>query len=148
VHGLNSDNYTSANLLRSAMESAIYGLRAGLDIFRSSGCEVLSVRITGGGAKSAVWRQMVADIFGLPVAVQKNDEGAALGAALQACWAHRKSLGDDIGIAELVDALLELDDARACEPRVANVASYAAHHQEYLSHVDALFPLYSGDAKI
>lgn len=143
VHGLNHGNYTPANLLRSAMESAVYGLRAGLDIFRRGGCDISSVRVTGGGAKSAVWRQMVADIFALPVFVQKVDEGAALGAALQACWVHRKSQGDDLTIAELVDAALELDDSRTCEPCLENTVSYAKHYQRYLQHVEAIFPLYS-----
>jgi len=143
VLGLNHDNYTPGHLLRSAMESAIYGLRLGLDAFRQQGCAISAVRLTGGGAGSAAWRQMVADIFHLPVTVQKIDEGAALGAALQACRVQDKAAGKGPALAELVDELLELDDTRSCEPVAANAEAYSGHFQHYLDHVAAITPLYA-----
>ena len=72
---LDASNYSPDNLLRSAMESAVYGLRAGLDTFRELGCEIQEIRLTGGGSRSAIWRQMVADIFNLPVTVQMVASG-------------------------------------------------------------------------
>ena len=44
--------------------------------------------LTGGGSQQRAWRQMVADVFGLPVEVPAQAEGAAFGAALQALWAQ------------------------------------------------------------
>ena len=139
VLGLTEANYRRGNLLRSAMESAVYGLRAGLDTFRALDCPIDSIRLTGGGAGSASWRQMVADVFDMPVQVQKNDEGAALGAALQALW-----LAEGGDLAALVDSHLSLDDARSCEPETDVVQAYAGHYQDYLRHVQAITPLYSG----
>ncbi len=139
VLGLTEANYQRGNLLRSAMESAVYGLRAGLDTFRSLDCPVDSIRLTGGGAGSASWRQMVADVFDMPVQVQENDEGAALGAALQALW-----LDEGGDLTALVDNHQSLDGARSCEPDANAVSAYAGHYQDYLRHVQAITPLYGG----
>jgi len=137
VFGLDESNYSADNLLRSSMESAVYGLRSGLEVFRKNNCEVRELRLTGGGARSAVWRQIVADVFDLPVSVQLIDEGAAFGAALQAMWMQQSS-----SLPELVNDHIELDGARACEPRPAEVASYREHYNVYLRHIDAVTSLY------
>ncbi len=141
VLGLDTTNYDQNNLLRSAMESAIYGLRTGLDVFRAQGCHVEQLRLTGGGAASASWRQMVADIFALPVTVQVTDEGAALGAALQALWTHD---GKDSGTAlqDFLDSHLALDDSRACAVDSERREVYAQYYAEYLRHVEVVSPLY------
>jgi xylulokinase len=142
ILGLNATNYEQKNLLRSAMESAIFGLRTGLDAFRAQGCEVQQLRLTGGGAGSASWRQMVADIFGLPVTVQVTDEGAALGAALQAVWTHDgKNTG--VSMEDFIDSHLELDESRACTPDIERSEAYSRHYTDYLRHVAAVTPLYS-----
>jgi xylulokinase len=141
--GLDERNYSHENLLRSAMESAVYGLRVGLDAFREQGCAVDTLRLTGGGAGSASWRQMVADIFNVPVRVQTVDEGAALGAALQALWTEQRAQGAEMPLRELVDSHLSLDPARACEPQAQAVAAYREHYGEYLRHVETISTLYS-----
>jgi xylulokinase len=134
IFGLDESNYTADNLLRSAMESAVYGLRTGLDAFKRQGCDIQELRLTGGGARSATWRQMVADVFNLPVSVQQVDEGAALGAALQALWMHQSG-----SIVHLAKDHLEVDRGRACEPQAA---AYSDHYQQYLHHVDAVTSIY------
>lgn len=143
ILGLDDSNYSADNLLRSAMESAVYGLRVGLDAFRAQGCDVESVRLTGGGSLSASWRQMVADVFNLPVSVQTSDEGAALGAALQALWMHKSQKDNGASIAQIVDENLEIDTARSCTPQLENAEIYQQHYKNYLHHVDAISPLYS-----
>jgi len=142
ILGLDDSNYSPDNLLRSAMESAVYGLRAGLDVFREQGCDITAVRLTGGGSRSAVWRQMVADIFDLPVTVQHIDEGAALGAALQALWMHSDQHGSGASIALIADEHVEIDSSRSCDPNTEAVTAYKQHYEHYLQHVDAVSPLY------
>ena len=142
VLGLDDRNYTSDNLLRSAMESVVYGLRSGLDRFSEHDCVVSELRLTGGGAGSAVWRQMVADVFNLPVRVPTVGEGAALGAALQALCMYQREQGDDVPLQELVDTHLQLDPARACVPQQAEVIAYGEYYRQYLRHVAAITPLY------
>jgi len=145
ILGLDPTNYNENNLLRSAMESAIYGLRTGLDAFRAKGCHVDQLRLTGGGAGSASWRHMVADIFALPVTVQATDEGAALGAALQALWMHG---GKDSGVEmqNFLDSHLALDDTRACAVDSERSETYAHYYADYLRHVEVVSPLYSQQA--
>ncbi len=142
ILGLDDTNYSPDNLLRSAMESAIYGLRTGLDAFREQGCDIASIRLTGGGSRSAIWRQMVADVFDLPVTVQHINEGAVLGAALQASWMHLGQQGRGTSIAEIVDEHLEIDSSRSCDPNAEAVTAYKQHYKYYLHHVDVVSPLY------
>jgi xylulokinase len=142
ILGLDSTNYTQNNLLRSAMESAIYGLRTGLDAFRAKGCQVEQLRLTGGGAGSASWRQMVADIFALPVTVQVTDEGAALGAALQALWINNGKQSST-SMQEFLDGHLELDESRSCSPDRERSEAYSQYYTDYLRHVAAVTPLYT-----
>ena len=142
ILGLDVDNYTPDNLMRSAMESAVFGLRIGLDVLRDKGCEINSILVTGGGSKSASWRQMIADVFNLPVTVQKVDEGAALGAALQALWAHKKSLGEPVELEKLTAQYLVDDPDRACIPDSASVEAYQKFYRRYLHYVEGITPLY------
>ena len=143
IFGLDTENYSAENLLRSAMESAVFGLRMGLDVLRRNGFKINSIRLTGGGSASKSWRQMTADIFNMPVSVQKVDEGAALGAALQAMWVDQKYKGSGLTIAELVNQHLEQDVASDCIPLAENVAEYRNYYQRYLTHLDVVTPVYS-----
>jgi xylulokinase len=141
--GLDDTNYTQNNLLRSAMEAATYGLRTGLDVFRQQGCGIDKLRVTGGGASSAAWRQILADVFDLPVEVQTIDEGAALGAALQAMWLVQGQRGGADSLQALLDDHLELDPTRACVPKKESVQAYDQHYRNYLRHVEVVTPLYA-----
>src|SRR5690606_24001701 len=86
-YGMDIDNFTRAHAYRAAMEGATYALRHGFDALCRAGLAFNAIRLTGGGSQSSAWRQMVADVFGLPVEVPAQSEGAAFGAALQAMWA-------------------------------------------------------------
>ena len=68
-HGMDFGNFTRGNAYRAAMEGATYALRNGFDAWRAAGLGFSSIRLTGGGSRSAAWRQMVADVFELPVEV-------------------------------------------------------------------------------
>jgi xylulokinase len=142
ILGLNHENYRPNNLLRSAMESAVFGLRAGLDAFRRQGQEIAEVRLTGGGAKSVVWRQMIADVFNLPVSVLKVDEGAALGAAVQACWVESNESSNEIRLPDLVAEILERDETSDCDPSIRGAADYEQVYASYQQHLQVVTPLY------
>jgi len=76
--------HTKAHLARAVLEGVSFGLRDSLEIMKSMGVSIGNVRASGGGAKSEVWRQIQADVFGLPLSTINIDEGPALGAALLA----------------------------------------------------------------
>jgi xylulokinase len=77
-------SHTRADLIRSLLEGVSYSQKDGLDIIEGMGVPVESVRVSGGGARSPFWRQMLADVFGKPVIVLETEEGSAYGAALLA----------------------------------------------------------------
>ena len=76
--------HTKAHMARAVLEGVSFGLRDSLEIMKSMGISIGNARASGGGAKSEVWRQIQADVFGLPLSTIAIDEGPALGAALLA----------------------------------------------------------------
>ncbi|MDB6018249.1 MAG: Xylulose kinase [Pedosphaera sp.] len=83
-HGLTAHNLKPALLARAVMEGVTLGLAYGLERMRELGISPAEIRLTGGGSKSAIWRQICADIFNCRVVTLAQAEGAALGAAIQA----------------------------------------------------------------
>ena len=76
---------TKADISRAVLEGITFGLCDSLDLVRAAsppGARLDEIRLTGGGARSRFWRQMMADVFGVPVAVTTSTEGPAFGAAL------------------------------------------------------------------
>ena len=141
--GLDPHNMTQAHFYRAAMEGATYSLKYGYDAFVSAGMAFDRIVLTGGGSKSAAWRQMVADVFGLPVEVPQQAEGAAFGAALQALWSLKKEQGEAISLAELATTHIATDNASTATPTAGSVAAYRAPYQRFLHHLDAVRPLYA-----
>jgi len=73
-----------AHLSRAVLEGITFALRDSLDLLRETGLRAAVVRATGGGAASAFWMQLLADVFNLPVAAMPAEGGPAYGAALLA----------------------------------------------------------------
>jgi len=72
-------------LTRAVLEGVAYGLRDSFELIRSAGMEnIRQVRVSGGGARSALWRQILADVFNAELVTVNTTEGAAYGAALLA----------------------------------------------------------------
>jgi xylulokinase len=67
---------------RAVMEGVAFAFRDGLEIFRELGLPLNELRLGGGGARSPLWRQIMADVLRMPVTLTNADHGAALGAAL------------------------------------------------------------------
>lgn len=76
--------HDKAHLTRSVLEGVSYGLRDSLELMRGLGLSVEQVRASGGGARSPLWRQILADVFASQIATVNVTEGAAYGAALLA----------------------------------------------------------------
>ncbi len=75
--------HSRAHLTRAVMEGVVFSLRDGYECLQAVGIgDCTDVRITGGGARHPLWRQLVADILEVPVRTLAIDEGAAYGAAL------------------------------------------------------------------
>lgn len=75
-----SPDHDKSHFVRAVMEGTAFALRDAQEIMKAT-----SVRVTGGGMKSPVWRQIIADVLGIPViTVNTSDEGAAFGSAILA----------------------------------------------------------------
>lgn len=141
LHGMNLGNLTPANTFRAAMEGATYALRNGYDAWQSAGVRFDAIRLTGGGSRSATWRQMIADVFALPVESPREVEGAAFGATLQAWWAYRRSHGDSADIVDIAREHVAIDGRLSSVPDETSSLRYREHYQQFLRVLQATQPL-------
>lgn len=122
---------------RAALESIAFSLRDGLDAMRQHGlpsdCD--EVRLVGGGSKSALWRQIIADALQMKVACPTEPESAALGAALQA--AAVVAGVDDIGLWIESEHPTPVDESVAPNPEMA--AAYETAFALYAARGATLF---------
>jgi xylulokinase len=106
------------------MEGVTLGMNYGLRRLSALGVKPSQIRATGGGAKSKIWRQIMADIFNVEVVTLKVSEGAAYGAALQALWCLRRHQGEKSSIAAITDEFVELNPEETAQPEAKNVEVY------------------------
>jgi sugar (pentulose or hexulose) kinase len=122
--GINQKTFSASHYCRAAMEGVTLGMNYGLRRLGELGVTPTQIRATGGGAKSKIWRQIMADIFNTQVVTLKVSEGAAYGAALQAIWCWRRQQGESVAIEELTDQFVELNTEETAEPDARNVQVY------------------------
>jgi len=125
LFGLNSQAFDSALIARSAMEGVTLGMNYGLRRLVMLGVKPKEIRITGGGAKSKAWRQMMADVFGLPVVAMVEDEGAALGAAIQSAWCHANTTNAKyVPLSYFTNGIVSVNEKTRCVPNKLKHAQY------------------------
>jgi xylulokinase len=76
--------HTRDHMTRAILEGSAFGLRDILEAMKDSGLDVRRLTIVGGGAKGPLWRQIKADVTGLPVRIPESVETTATGAAILA----------------------------------------------------------------
>lgn len=109
--GLDRRTLARGHLARAAIEGTTLGMNYGLQRLAALGVKAKEIRMTGGGARSSLWRQIAADIFGVPVVAMAQDESAALGGALQAAWCDTGT-----ALAELCARCVSVDESTRCVP--------------------------------
>jgi xylulokinase len=122
--GVNKRTFTASHFARAAMEGVTLGMNYGLRRLEQLGVQPTQIRATGGGARSKVWRQIMADIFDVEVVTLKVGEGAAYGAALQALWCSRLNGGEKVSISDITDEFVELNKSETATPNSKNAATY------------------------
>jgi xylulokinase len=122
--GVNKKTFAAGHFARAAMEGVTLGMNYGLRRLAQLGVKPAQIRATGGGAKSKVWRQIMADVFDAEVVTLKVSEGAAYGAALQALWCWRLSRGEKVSISEITEHYVELNKAETAEPNARKASVY------------------------
>ena len=125
------------------MEAVIFNLKNGKEAFMRCGMNFTEVTLTGGGSKSALWRQMCADILNLPVRVLMIEENAAFGAALQAYWIYEKHSNNPKPITQITQDHLLADESKNCLPNASTVKKYEKVYQNYQTFVKLISQHYN-----
>jgi xylulokinase len=130
-------SHTRAHVVRAVLEGVAFSLRDSFGIFDELGVPVKKVIVGGGGARSAVWRQIQADVYGHPVETVKAEEGAAYGAAILA------GVGAGVwpSVDEACDAIVASSGITRPVPETvaAMTRHYAAYRRVYPA-LQAVFP--------
>ncbi len=121
-----------AHLVRAVMEGVAMGLRDSMEILRAMGVPVTQVRASGGGARSALWRQIIADVFVVELVTVKTTEGAAYGATLLA----GVGCGAFASVEVACDAVVAVQDHTV--PIPANVGVYEELYGQYTAAYPSL----------
>lgn len=116
-----------AHLTRAVMEGVVYAMNNSLEIMSALGLGPRQIRVTGGGARGALWRQLQADVYGMPVYQTAVDEGPAYGAALLAGVAS----GIFSSVEEACSVIRMRDDVTEPDPRATQ--RYQAYYDVYKS---------------
>ena len=124
-HGLNLENTNRRDIGRAVIEGIVIGLARGLKRLADLGQIADELRITGGGGKSPIARQIVADVFGMPVIGFKTWESGALGAAIHAAWTYCRVKGTPLSLEKIVKSTVKIDRKTRAEPRKENTTLYA-----------------------
>jgi xylulokinase len=140
VNGITAANFKKENLARAALESAIFGMRIGLEGFKTLGFKPKEIRLTGGGSKSPFWQNITANVMNVPVRIPTGSEAAAMGGAIQAIWCLEKSTGNKITIEALTDEHITLGET--VKPDAKDVKKYNDAYAVYSKYLEALSPLY------
>jgi len=124
--GLNI-THKRGDMTRAILEGVCFGLRDSLEILKSLNVEVKEVRVSGGGSRTRLWRQILADVFNLKVCVINATEGPAYGAAILA------SVGCGLypSVDDACKALIKITDT--AEPIAENVEKYNKAYNVYSS---------------
>jgi xylulokinase len=129
-----------AHMTRAVLEGVAYGLRDSLELIKQAsagGGDVRQVRVSGGGARSALWRQILADVMNAELVTINTTEGAAFGAALLA----GVGAGNWSSVAEACHAVVRTVSATIPQPDTAAV--YAQAYPYYRALYPALRPTFT-----
>lgn len=124
-------------LVRSVLEGVAFSLKDCFGIIREQGLPIEQVRATGGGAKSRLWRQIIADVLGVELVTTNAEEGPAFGAALLAGVAS----GVYPSVQQACEATVRVVDRT--EPRPEATEAYKRAYEKYQALYPALKPIIS-----
>jgi xylulokinase len=129
------------HMTRAVLEGVAYGLLDSLELMRALGLSIEQVRASGGGARSALWRQILADVFDTEIVTVNVTEGAAYGAALLA------GVGAEVypDVSAACEAAIQLTGQTEPGPAVPIYADYYPH---YRALYPALAPGFSAIAEV
>ncbi len=132
-----TQRHTRGHLTRAVLEGVAFGLKDSFTLIANTGLpNQYQVRVSGGGAKSMIWQQIIADIFNAPLVNVSTTEGAAFGAAILAAVACGKHATVEAACAAMVQTGTRVEPS-------ADTSVYAAEYQRYQRLYPMLKPLFT-----
>lgn len=127
---------TRADMTQAVLEGVAFALRDSFEVAKSLGVDIKATKICGGGAKSPLWKKMVANILNVTVEVPKSEEGPSMGAAMLAavaCDAYKS-------VKEAAEAIVTVKET--IEPDAELAAKYEARYKQFREIYPVLRPLF------
>ncbi len=124
------------HLLRALFEGVTFEHMRHIDVLRSAGLRFDSAILSGGGARSPIWRQMFADVLGIPIAAAQCSETGALGAAIAAGVGAGLFADLETGVRTMTGRAAEL------EANPDRAAHYAERYRTFRAITEAMKPLW------
>ncbi|MCR4646570.1 MAG: xylulokinase [Oscillospiraceae bacterium] len=134
--------HTKRDMLRAVMEGVTYSLRDCVEVCREMGVNVSDMMACGGGGTSPVWRQMLADLYGVPVGTVASKEGPALGVAILAMV----GAGIYPSVPAACDAVIHRGTVQ--EPIAENIPVYETYYRLYTRLYPAMREQFAELAKL
>lgn len=116
---------TREDMTQAVLEGVAFGLRDSFEVAKSLGLQIDRSKIVGGGAKSPLWRKIIANVFGIPLDILKTEEGPSLGGAMLAAVA----CGEYESVEAAADAIVTVVDTE--EPDQELTAKYEAQYKKF-----------------
>ena len=120
-----SMNTTREDMTQAVLEGVTFGLRDSLEVARSLGIQIERTKICGGGAKSMLWKKMIANIMNMKVDVIESEEGPALGGAMLAAV----GCGEYPDVKTIAEKVVKVVDTVEPDPEL--VAKYEERYQKF-----------------
>ncbi len=133
--GMTMDS-TRTDMTQAVLEGVAFALRDSLEVARSLGINLERTKICGGGAKSPLWKKIIANVMNLKVDVIESEEGPGYGGAILAAVA----CGEYASVETAADALVKIVDT--VEPEADLVAKYEERYQQFKEIYPACKPLF------
>lgn len=127
---------TRADMTQAVLEGVAFALRDSFEVAKSLGIKIERTKICGGGAKSPLWKKMIANILNLKVDVIESEEGPALGGAMLAAVA----CGEYKNVEEAAAKIVRIVDT--VEPEEELVKKYDERYQQFRQIYPACKPLF------
>ncbi len=116
---------TRADLTQAVLEGVAFALRDSFEVAKELGIRIERTKICGGGAKSPLWKQIIANVLNIKVDVLESEEGPSMGGAMLAAVA----CGEYGSVEEIADRLVKVVDTVEPEPALAE--KYEARYQQF-----------------
>ena len=127
---------TRADMTQAVLEGVAFALRDSLEVAKSLGIDLKRTKICGGGAKSPLWKKIVANVLNLKVDVIESEEGPAMGGAMLAAVA----CGEYASVEEIANKVVKIVDT--VEPDPSLVEKYEARYAQFKEIYPVCKPLF------